>query len=264
MIIGSKDSEENKIRFRASNRIFQNSTCVFVEYNDAIQIPWFTFLSFFRKNEKVDDVFRTDEIRHLSIQALMTYYFNRPFKNPLVGLLKDNSVIELEKLDELLESQVNSTEIFFNPNIDSFLVPIIGNLLANGLVKDVVIYYPTDNEFVRKDINHKFNGRAKFVYGDLSEVISKLPDDTTYFFSDVMNVLTLEETGKINFSAIMLPSTYRYNYVDDNKEKFLVDMEYLSEKYVFKWATYEIAWFLYIEKHHHNKNNCWKETLKHG
>ena len=241
MIIGSKDSEENKIRFRASNRIFQNSTCVFVEYNDAIQIPWFTFLSFFRKNEKVDDVFRTDEIRHLSIQALMTYYFNRPFKNPLVGLLKDNSVIELEILDELLESQVNSTEIFFNPNIDSFLVPIIGNLLANGLVKDVVIYYPTDNEFVRKDINHKFNGRAKFVYGDLYEVISKLPDDTTYFFSDVMNVLILEETGKINFSAIMIPSTYRYNYVDDNKEKFLVDMEYLSEKYVFKWATYEIA-----------------------
>lgn len=233
--------EVNDIRFRSSDRLFQNTTCVFIEYTDTIGLQWFTFLSFFRNNDKVTEIFKTDEIRYLTTHALLNYYFNREYRNPLACLLKDESIIEMEKLDKLLNDLVNENEIFFNVDLDSFLVPIIVNLLDNSLIKELRIYYPEENEFVENDIKHKFGDKAKLVTGNLEDAISDTPDDTTYFFSDVMNILVLEELDKLNYSAIMIPDTYRYNYTDDSKEKFLVDLDYLSSKYIFKWGTYKIA-----------------------
>ena len=241
MIEGSKDPEINKIRFRASKNVFQNSTCVFVEYTDVLQLQWFTFLSFFRENKKLDDIFRTDEIRYLSVSALLNEYFNRPYRNPLAGLVRDNRIIDFEQLDELLDSQVNSNEIFFNQNVDTNVVFMVGNLLANKLIQRLVIYYPTENEFVKKDIESKFGDKAELVTGDLKQILLSLPQDTTYFFSDVNHVLLLEETKKINYSAIMLAADYRYNFLDDEKTKFIIDMDYLSKNYIFKWATFHLA-----------------------
>ena len=235
------DENINNIRFRASSRFLQNSTCLFIEYIDAIQLPWFSFLSFFRSNEKVNDLFDMEKIRYLSPQALLVDYFAREYRNPLVGLLKDNSIIPFEQLDILLDNLVNTMDIFFSPQVDTNLTPMVNNLLINQLIQDLIIYYPTDNKFVLDDINHKFNGKAKLVTGDLKSVLKDIPQDTTYIFSDVNNVLLLEELNKLNFSAIMLPMDYRYNFTDDKKTSLNINMEYLQSKYVFKWSMFRVA-----------------------
>ena len=232
---------DNNVRFRSSSRLFQNSTCVFVEYTDTIQLQWFTFLSFFRNNESVYDLFNTDVIKYLSPQSLFDFYLERKYRNPLVDLLKDKETIEIETLDNLLNNLVNSEEIFFNSDVDTLVVPIINNLLAMSLVKEVVIYYPEENEFVKNDIEKKFGNSVKLVTGDIRDVLKTIPNDTTYFFSDVINVLILEELGKLDFSSVLLPVNYRYNFTDDKKDTFLIDMKHLSTKHTFKWATFRIA-----------------------
>jgi hypothetical protein len=37
----------------------------------------------------------------------------------------------------------------------------------------------------------------------------------------------------------MIPSDYGYNYDDSEEKKFLVDMNQLAEKHIFKWGTYK-------------------------
>lgn len=253
MIVGSKDPEENKIRFRASNRFLQNSSCVFVEYLDCIQLPWYTFLSFFRNNEKVEELFDIKDIKYLSPQALLIYYLNRRYRNPLAGLMKDSSQIPFEKLDEILSEQVNSSEIFFQPELDTNVKGMLLNLLNNKLIQKLIIYYPEENEFVKKDITYKFGSNVEIVFGNIKEALSNTPQDTTYIFSDVMNVLLLEELKKLQFSAVMLPVDYRYNFTNDEKKKYLIDMNYLQSKYVFKCGIYRVAWFLLHWEHPHNK-----------
>lgn len=241
MIEGSKDPEINRIRFRSSNKMFQNSSCVFVEYIDCIQIPWFTFLTFLKEETKFDELFNMDEIRYLSPRALLGWYFNRKEKNPLMELLKDDKHISREEMDSMLASIVNTEEIFFNVNIDTNIHPIIGNLIANEITKKIIVYYPEENEYVKKDVHDKFGDYAEVVFGDIRQVLQKVPKDTTYFFSDVMHLLVMEELKKLDFSAIMIPNNYRYNFVDDDKKEYLVNMKYLSEKYVFKWGVYSVA-----------------------
>lgn len=241
MIEASKDAEINNIRFRASGNIFQNSECVFVEYNDCIQMPWFTFLTFFVKNDAMQEFFDIEYMKHLSIPALMEYYLNREHINPLIDLIKDESTVDVSKLDEFLYDQIESNEVFFSKNTGTQIVPIVNNLLKTGLVKKVVIYYPHDCEFVRSDIEDKFLGQAEFRFGEIEEVIKTLPQDTTYIFSDANNVLVLEELKKLDFSAFLIPNNFKYNFVDDKREEFVVNMKYLEEKYTFKWARYNIS-----------------------
>ena len=241
MIEASKDAEINNIRFRASSTIFQNSECIFVEYNDCIQMPWFTFLTFFVKNEKMQEYFDIEYMKQLSIPALMDYYLNREHINPLIDLIKDESKVDASKLDDFIYEQIESNEIFFSQSMGTHIVPIVNNLLKTALVKKVVVYYPHDCEFVRKDIEDKFVGQAEFMFGEIEDVIKELPQDTTYIFSDATNVLLLEELGKLDFSAFLLPNNFKYNFVDDNKEEFVVNIKYLEEKYTFKWARYNLG-----------------------
>lgn len=241
MIIGSNDPEVNKIRFRASNQMFQNTSCLFIEYIDCVQIPWFTFLTFFKDETMFDEIFKMDEIRYLSPRALLGFYFERKNRNPLVDLLREDRTIQYEQMDEMLQSIVNSEEIFFNVNIDTNIHPIVNNLIANDIVRKILVYYPEENEYVKKDVYNKFGDRAEVTFGDIKTALQKTPTDTTYFFSDVMNVIILEDLKKIDFSAIMLPADFRYNFVDDDKKKYLVDMDYLSENHTFKWALYTVA-----------------------
>ena len=242
MIEASKDPEVNKIRFRSSNRPFQNSTCVFVEYLDIIQIPWFTLISFLKDSTGLEELFNFEDIKYLSPQALLNHYFNREHRNPLIEFISiPKDIIVYEDNDRLLDDLVNGSEIFFNPDLDTFVTPMINNLLSNSLIDKLVIYYPTENEFVKADVFKKFGTKAKCVFGDLNQVLQDIPTDTTYIFSDVLNVLKLEELKKINYSAIMLPVDYQYNFTDESKEKYIVDMDYLSEKYTFKWSKFRIA-----------------------
>lgn len=242
MIEASKDPEINKIRFRSSNRPFQNSTCVFAEYVDIIQIPWFTLLTFLKDSTGLEGLFNFEEIRYLSPQALLNHYFNREHRNPLIEFISNpKDIIVYEDNDRLLDDLVNGSEIFFNPDLDTFVTPMVNNLISNSLIDKLVIYYPTENEFVKADVFKKFGTKAQCVFGDLTQVLQDIPTDTTYIFSDVLNVLKLEELKKINYSAIMLPLDYRYNFTDNSKEKYIVDMDYLSEKYTFKWSIFRIA-----------------------
>lgn len=241
-IIGSTDPEINKIRFRSSPYIFQNSECIFIEYLDCLQLPWLVFLMSFRNNERLDKIFDLKSIRYLTDADIINYYFNRPYRNPLAGLLKrdKDKRIPFEELDEIVMDGIKDLKEAFLVEADTLITPMIQNLVAMKLTKNIMVYCPFYSEYVENDIKGKLGDMASIVTGDIKEAINQTPKDTTYFFSDVNHIIVLEETGKLDYSAIMVPSDYRYNFVDDEKSIYNVDMKYMAENHVFKWAKYRV------------------------
>lgn len=239
--MGSKYSIDNinNIRFRASNSFFTNTQSVFVEYCDCVNLSYYTLLTFIQKSDRLNEKFTIDLIRSLDLPSLLIYYFNREYINPLVDLWRGDEK-PMAELDAFLEDQMQSSNIFYDVHVDSNIVPMLNAVIGNEFSKRILIYNETDNKFIREDIQNTFAGKATFVYGDIVDVLKDTPKDSTYIFSDVCKVPYLVETDRINCSAIMLPIDYRYNYTDGTRSKYLVDMDYLQSKYVFKWSKYRI------------------------
>lgn len=230
--------DKNDIRFCSSATLFQNSTCVFAEYLDCVQLSGMVLLDTIRKSTKLEKYLDLELIRYLELPSLLEYYINRKDKNPLADLWKGDSV-PYEELDEQVREFYRSNEIFFDVQLTTTVHPLLKNLLANALTNDIRIYCEEPYPGLENDIKEKFDGKATLVTGKLEDVLQTIPGDTTYFFADIMNVLTLEEVGKLDYSAIMIPSDYGYNYDDSEEKKFLVDMNQLAEKHIFKWGTYK-------------------------
>ena len=76
------------------------------------------------------------------------------------------------------------------------------------------------------------------MFGDLTECLKKIPIDSTYVFSDIMKINNLIENDHINYSSFIIARDLRYNYKEDDKTKLKIDIESLSENYVFKPAFF--------------------------
>ena len=72
---------------------------------------------------------------------------------------------------------------------------------------------------------------GEILTGDIVDALKKVPDDSTYAFSDITNVNALEYVGKLQYSSIIIPQEYGYN-VDDGK--FIIDFDLLRKEAVFK------------------------------
>ena len=230
----------NSIRFRTSKNMFTNSQCLFVEYEDIINLPYLMFLSFFMKSETANTFFELDKIKYLDSSSLIGYYLRREYRNPLVDLLKDKKFINFDALNEYLYTQLYSDSdesyAFFNPDIHTNFYAILYNLMSNKIVNKIVIYVPKRTRAVENDIFTKFTFKPTIIDGSFEEALKDIPNDTTYVFSDCNKITTLVDMDKINLSAILLATDYRYNYTDNKKEKFLIDMSTLSTRYNFKWG----------------------------
>ena len=101
------------------------------------------------------------------------------------------------------------------------------------LVPKVLIYYPYENDIIKRDIEKTFlNPDIQFVSGDISDVLKEVPNDSTYIFSDISNILILEELGKIDMSSIIIPEDYDYNKTEEGE--YILDLESMQSDHVFK------------------------------
>jgi len=232
--------EKSDIRFRSSDTTFTNSQCLFIEYMDVIQMPWFSFLSFLQINDKLNNMLNIDMIKYLNPSNLLEFYINRKNKNILVELCREK-YNALVLLDNLLKEQMRQQSIFYQYNLTTNMCTFIQNIAASKLVKKILIYYEENIPAIDEDIKTRFGNFAEYVWGPMPEVLKNIPNDSTYIFSDVMNIIQLEENDKLDYSAILIPVEFRYNYVDDNKTKYLVDIDNLLKSHVFKWGTFKIV-----------------------
>ena len=218
---------------RTTDTMFLNSKCIFIEYYDVIKVPWFILLSSLGNSSRLREIVDISPIYGLNNSALYEWYVNRTDRN-FFKCFKTNTPDGFD-LDELLHT-LSYNEAFYTDYSEINFSDVLLYLITSKMVKDVKIYTEDYNEHVEHDLRLNWGDEVEYVYGDLKEVLEDIPDDSTYIFSDIFKLITLDECGKLPYSSICVAGDYDYNYTYDENgiRKLAVNVDYLIENNVFK------------------------------
>ena len=232
--------DKENVRFRAHERFFVNSECVFIEYADVINLPWFIVLHYLRQSEKLYETFNVSHLNGLDINELLVTYINRRYRNVYQNFFIGNAnEIDLEQFDEILENQIQSNSIFYDIELALSIPRAISIMLATKIAKRICIYHPYYNEYIEKDIKDTYGeGKCEFVYGKLEDVLNDIPEDTTYIFSDIYKIQTLIDMDRIDFSTVLLAGEYKYNFDENGNE--IINTEMLQEQHTLHFSYFSI------------------------
>ena len=225
-------------RLRVSKNFFINSECLFIEFNDVLQLPMFRFLQIMLQNEKLNDLFILDYLKGMNEEELLLWYFNRRYINPL----KELERIEFgnDQLDHFLYSNIDKSgaDFLFSLDPDAFsMKAFVDKIVREKMSTKIKVYFPVYNQYIKAFIMNNWEDHVEFVFGDFKSSLTDVPQDTTFVFSDLTKINTLIETDHINFSSIAFPYEYAYNR-NEKEKRFIVDCESLQKKYLFKICAF--------------------------
>ena len=220
--------------FVGPDTIFNNAQCMFVEYYDVIKCPWFALLTCIKDEPSLENIFDLTPVRSLDIACLFEWYINRKHRNFYKDLLIPNENITDESFcDRILESHLKLTKDFYSDSLElNFANVIRGVCNDKKLLHNIIIYTEEENEFIKEDIEKMYNGNATYTSGKFEDVISRIPRDSTFVFSDIEKINKLQEMDRLDYSSIIMCDGYRYNNKDKNTLK--VDIDELRTKSTFK------------------------------
>ena len=235
------ENDGNKKLILTYDAPFLNSDCIFVEYDDVIKSPFFCFLHFIANNsEALSVIFDLSEIRGLSIEELYEWYINREEKNILLNFpVYDEAIEELFRgnieaviswTQDLLFKELDSIGYFVKQDSHLNFHDTLLTLMDKSIVKKIYIYGEIYSKSIEKDIEIMYDGKAKYVYGDLVKVLkeNEITSNSTFVFSDITKINSLKEAGILNLSSVIIADRYGYNYGGENE--VVIDLEkYLSE-----------------------------------
>ena len=234
--------EENvKRKIITNDGMFLNAKCVLVEYTDIIRAPYLMIAEMIREDPTwIGPPIVPNKILAMNTDEFVNWYLLRRNANMLIDLIpKDKlSTVNFEQLNLLLDRLVDDMVVEMSP-ILVFQKVIDTLLFMDGMiVGDVLFYYPYDNPYVKKDIENLFdNKKAKFVSGSLTDIITGMPIDSTYVFSNMANINILLKTNHLDYSSIIMADDYGYNRLPDNSN-YIIDLMKLNEKHPFKFNTF--------------------------
>ena len=215
----------------SKDSIFLNADYIVIEYIDIVKSPYLMLLGSMRKNDRIREILKLEQVDNLDDISLYEWYINRKHQNFLIDLNRYPDQISNEDLDVLLDDQLGITPIFYEyANLLS-----IGSLLAlkwsDKLAKDIIIYHPHNNNYAEKNLNNIFNREFHFM-NNFDDVMDLAKSNSTYFLSDINKINTMKEKDILKLSSITLPIEYRYN--KKNMNDFKIDFEELFKENPFK------------------------------
>ena len=228
-----------KMMIRSADSVFLNSKSVFVEYIDVIKSPYFLFLYAIMSSDKtvLKEPFDMEIIKNIKdTEELVKWYYCRKNQNPLFDLISDESMatVKFDNVDDFMNKQLEENEVLIKGSSPLNFASVIQKLMTDSiLVQKVYIWYPYDNRNIRNDIQTLFQNKdIEFVYGPIDKCLKNIPNDSTYVFSDITNILVLEELEKLDMASILLPVDFAYNL--DENDQSLIDLDGLQKDHVFK------------------------------
>lgn len=226
----------------SNSDMYLNSECLFIEYNDVLRSPLYSLLKLISKIDKLRAVLNLSIFDNYNDLELYEWYINRKHNNfyydiPLTDITKQPPE---SFFDEMLTKELlNIPELYETAPILS-MSEVVKTLLTTGksLIKHVIVYNNYDNPNVKKDIAVLFPRlNVEYAAGNILQVLSKIPNNSTFVFSDIMKVQAMVDIEKINFSSILIPAGLRYNY--DDKLNLKINLEELSESFTFKYNFFK-------------------------
>lgn len=230
-----------KILFSTQDEVFLNSQCLFLEYADIIKSPYFNFVYMIMQHpNNFSENYVTEKFLGFDPPSLVEWYINRSYQNPLMDLIRPEALehVPAKVLDEFLNNQieqipsVNYTAAWLN------MADVVRQLSTEkaSIVKKIIIWHPYENNAIKNDISSYFGPRVHFITGDLQECLRYVPDDSTYVFSDIMNIEVILAEGKLKHCSVLVPEDYRYNFTEENKLK--IDYGNYLEEELFKFGLF--------------------------
>lgn len=184
-----------------------------------------------RRNPRMKEILKIEEIEFLDNDALYEWYINRRHQNFFFDLNKYPDEISNEKLAEILDDQLLQTNHFYK---DCKPLPMVGSLKvmkSHKIANDIIIYHPHNNFHAKNDLEamlgERFIWMTKF-----EDVMKKAGSNSTYFLSDIHHIEEMKNAGVLKFSSVTIPYEYRYN--KKNMKDFDIDYEELMKENTFK------------------------------
>lgn len=229
----------------SSSGVFLNSECLFVEYHDIIKMPWYVLMTIVHQNEKLLPLINIKTISGLDDTGMLEWYCNRSNRNPLIDIA--SAPLDKVDYDMLLDVLMTASPILYEADTELNGVQVIKTAIKQGLAKNVIFYSEKNEPSIDEDIERIFGKSSKIevCHGSFRKLLeTKIPDDTTYMLSDFNRVITLADTGKLNYASLVLPYDYAYNFIihDDGTKEPIVDLEYLGKENVFKVAYFNACY----------------------
>lgn len=227
---------ENSKLFVTNGEVFLNSSCVFFEYFDVLKAPWFSFLKSIRDTNLFVNLIDLEEIEDLDLDNLFGWYVNRKHRNFLLDLKFDKDVLyhtNIKNKYELvnwcnlvLENEMKTCGYFFSDDYFLNFKSILESLITNRLlVNKFICYSEYYSPYIEQDLKN-INSSIIYLHGDLNKILEEqIPEESTFILSDIKKMNNLLETGKLEYSSIILTDYFKYNF-DENgllnldKEKF--------------------------------------------
>lgn len=224
---------------------FLNSDCLFVEYDDVIESPFFILLNCLKDNEGMRLIFDLSEISSMNIEELYEWYIMRKEKNILLNLPLIDGVLEYyfnndednfkEWCESLLYDEIDNIDGLLEIKAEANFSTILKTLLSKNVVKKTYIYSNKYSKNLEEELKEEFGSNIIYVSGDIKKIIedNNITNNSTFVFSDIMNVLKLKEAGILEYSSIIIADRYGYNYKNDSND-VIIDIESLLSESVFK------------------------------
>lgn len=234
--------EEKKV-ILTSNTPFLNSQCVFVEYEDIIKCPSFVLINSLKDNETARTIFDFSILDGMDMDQVFEWYQQRKYKNvfkniPLTDRGKKmfkapEGMSEDAFLDSFLYQEYKNIEGLIETNCVLNFSQMLPRLFDSYLVHDTYVYGEIYCDKIEQDLMDMYGGKVKYVTGDLKSVLTenKIPCDSTFVFSNIRNIMVLDEVGKLERSSIIIADDFGYNKEGDD---LCVDISAMAERTLFK------------------------------
>lgn len=214
--------------------VFSNAKCLFVEYSDVLKIPMFVGMYNNRHNEYLREIVDLSNTDHWGTLGWLEWYFLREHRNPLENFpLLDDSVSRSD-LNDIVDTWMDDPDVVRTKSVQLAFVESLWRLVyLCNVVEEIVIYSRKPYMLIAEDIADLFHDKVRYMTGELEEIIPLLPEDTTYIFSDIQAINTLLKLNRLNYSSVLVPEEYQYNY---NGDELKVDIKELLKTHIFKFG----------------------------
>lgn len=220
--------------------IFTNSETMIIEYLDIIKSPAILMILVNKDIDGFNMIFDGGIFEGMDYAQLYIWYMNREHKNPLKCIPNKLNLTDTE-LDELYYSMLRDIDYCTSsPELNG--LSIIKKVMDDKLCKKYVIYVPYMIEHIISDIGKIFADVDYDVVVEDMELLKDYSTDSTYILSDMSKIDTLYNMDRLSLSALLLPSNYKYNLIDNSSADRLDKYSNHDENHtVFKYSFFEVS-----------------------
>ena len=185
-----------------------------------------------------------DSIKDFSLLSIIEWYINRAYTNPL-KLLDPGRKASDDQLDLILNKILQSDRTLYTAAPFLNAEKLIAVIRLQKLGIPVMVYTENFEEGVQDSIGHWTN--TQYVYGNFEQIVSKLPNNSSFIFSDITLAKRLLDISSFDtIASVMIASDYYYNFKDKDNYKFDFVQEMIKQqKILFKFKS--ISLFNQIE-----------------